>query len=83
MISVSHLVKTFGDVTAVSDISFDVAQGEIFAFLGPNGAGKTTTIKMLTTLLKPTSGAIELDGLDAPRTSRGGPAQGRKTRRNG
>ena len=64
MISVSHLVKTFGDFTAVSDISFDVAQGEIFAFLGPNGAGKTTTIKMLTTLLRPTSGQIELDGLD-------------------
>jgi ABC-2 type transport system ATP-binding protein len=64
MISVSHLVKTFGDFTAVSDISFDVAQGEIFAFLGPNGAGKTTTIKMLTTLLRPSSGRIELDGLD-------------------
>src|ERR1700734_3166340 len=64
MISVSHLVKTFGDFTAVKDISFNVAQGEIFAFLGPNGAGKTTTIKMLTTLLRPTSGRIELDGLD-------------------
>src|SRR3984893_17827855 len=64
MISVSHLVKKFGDFTAVDDISFDVAQGEIFAFLGPNGAGKTTTIKMLTTLLRPTSGQIELDGLD-------------------
>src|ERR1700709_2495625 len=64
MISVSHLVKTFGDFTAVKDITFDVAQGEIFAFLGPNGAGKTTTIKMLTTLLRPTSGRIELDGLD-------------------
>ena len=64
MISVSHLVKKFGDFTAVNDISFDVAQGEIFAFLGPNGAGKTTTIKMLTTLLRPTSGRIELDGLD-------------------
>src|SRR6202453_1770800 len=64
MISVSNLVKTFGDFTAVKDISFDVAQGEIFAFLGPNGAGKTTTIKMLTTLLRPTSGRIELDGLD-------------------
>jgi ABC-2 type transport system ATP-binding protein len=68
MIKVQHLVKTFGDFTAVRDISFDVAQGEIFAFLGPNGAGKTTTIKMLTTLLQPTSGSIELDGLD-PRTS--------------
>src|ERR1700729_3181149 len=64
MISVSNLVKTFGDFTAVKDISFDVAQGEIFAFLGPNGAGKTTTIKMLTTLLKPTSGEVELDGLN-------------------
>ncbi len=64
MISVTNLVKVFGDVTAVNDISFDVAQGEIFAFLGPNGAGKTTTIKMLTTLLRPTSGRIELDGLD-------------------
>src|SRR6201989_678472 len=64
MISVHNLVKTFGDFTAVKDITFDVAQGEIFAFLGPNGAGKTTTIKMLTTLLRPTSGRIELDGLD-------------------
>src|ERR1700679_3248809 len=64
MIRVEHLVKTYGEIKAVQDISFDVAQGEIFAFLGPNGAGKTTTIKMLTTLLKPTSGKIELDGLD-------------------
>src|SRR6201989_1708715 len=64
MISVHNLVKTFGDFTAVKDITFDVAQGEIFAFLGPNGAGKTTTIKMLTTLLRPTSGKIEIDGLD-------------------
>src|ERR1039457_2518195 len=64
MIRASHLVKTFGAFTAVNDVSFDVAEGEIFAFLGPNGAGKTTTIKMLTTLLKPTSGAMELDGLD-------------------
>ena len=64
LISVQNLVKTFGSFTAVNDVSFDVAAGEIFAFLGPNGAGKTTTIKMLTTLLRPTSGAIELDGLD-------------------
>jgi ABC-2 type transport system ATP-binding protein len=64
MIRVRNLVKTFGTFTAVNDVSFDVEEGEIFAFLGPNGAGKTTTIKMLTTLLKPTSGAIELDGLD-------------------
>jgi ABC-2 type transport system ATP-binding protein len=64
MIRVQNLVKTFGDFTAVRNISFEVAQGEIFAFLGPNGAGKTTTIKMLTTLLRPTSGTIELDGLN-------------------
>ena len=64
MIRVDNLVKTFGNFTAVKGISFEVQQGEIFAFLGPNGAGKTTTIKMLTTLLKPTSGTIELDGLN-------------------
>jgi ABC-2 type transport system ATP-binding protein len=64
MIRATHLCKKFGDFTAVDSISFEVARGEIFAFLGPNGAGKTTTIRMLTTLLKPTSGAIELDGLD-------------------
>jgi ABC-2 type transport system ATP-binding protein len=64
MIKVRNLVKTFGDFTAVDDVSFEVAQGEIFAFLGPNGAGKTTTIKMLTTLLRPTSGTVEIDGLD-------------------
>jgi ABC-2 type transport system ATP-binding protein len=64
MIHVENLTKTFDKFTAVKSISFDVAQGEIFAFLGPNGAGKTTTIKMLTTLLKPTSGTIQLNGLD-------------------
>src|SRR5438132_5061672 len=64
MIRVRNLVKTYGDFTAVKDISFDVERGEIFAFLGPNGAGKTTTIKMLTTLLKPTSGTVEIDGLN-------------------
>lgn len=64
MIKVEHLEKKFGEITAVDDVSFDVAAGEIFAFLGPNGAGKTTTIKMLTTLLKPTGGSIEIDGLD-------------------
>jgi ABC-2 type transport system ATP-binding protein len=64
MINVQNLVRTFGDFTAVKDISFNVAQGEIFAFLGPNGAGKSTTIKMLTTLLRPTSGTITLNGLD-------------------
>jgi ABC-2 type transport system ATP-binding protein len=64
MIHVENLVKTFGTVKAVDGISFDVGLGEIFAFLGPNGAGKTTTIQMLTTLLTPTSGTIEIDDLD-------------------
>ena len=64
MIRVQNLKKTFGSFTAVNDVSFEVPAGEIFAFLGPNGAGKTTTIKMLTTLLQPTSGSIELDGMD-------------------
>jgi ABC-2 type transport system ATP-binding protein len=68
MIQVKHLVKQFGQFTAVDDISFEVHPGEIFAFLGPNGAGKTTTIKMLTTLLRPTSGTLVVDGLD-PATS--------------
>lgn len=64
MIEVENLVKSFGEIHAVRDISFSVDQGEIFAFLGPNGAGKTTTIKMLTTLLRPTSGRISIDSLD-------------------
>ncbi|HVE58130.1 MAG TPA: ATP-binding cassette domain-containing protein [Pyrinomonadaceae bacterium] len=64
MITVENLVIKFGEVVAVDNISFSVEAGEIFAFLGPNGAGKTTTIKMLTTLLKPSSGKILLDGLD-------------------
>src|SRR3954469_5847327 len=63
-ISVKNLVKTYGDIKAVQDISFDVAAGSIFAFLGPNGAGKTTTIKMLTTLVRPTFGRIEVNGAD-------------------
>jgi ABC-2 type transport system ATP-binding protein len=64
IIEARRLVKTFGDLTAVAGVSFAVAQGEIFAFLGPNGAGKTTTIKMLTTLLRPTAGSVEIDGID-------------------
>ena len=63
-ITVDHLTKQFKDFTAVNDISFRVKQGELFALLGPNGAGKSTTIKMLTTLLKPTSGELTLAGHD-------------------
>ncbi len=64
IIHVDHLVRQFGKLTAVNDVSFSVQRGEIFAFLGPNGAGKTTTIKMLTTLLHPSSGTMQLDGHD-------------------
>jgi ABC-2 type transport system ATP-binding protein len=64
IIEVKNLTKKFGDFTAVDNISFTVGRGRIFGFLGPNGAGKTTSIKMLTTLLKPTSGQVLLDGHD-------------------
>ncbi len=63
-IEVRNLTKRFGNITAVSDVSFSVPRGSIFGFLGPNGAGKTTSIKMLTTLLRPTSGSILLNGFD-------------------
>src|SRR3989344_6328712 len=64
VIHVENLVKRFGKLTAVDNISFEVKPGEIFAFLGPNGAGKSTTIKMLTTMLRPTSGKLLLNGHD-------------------
>lgn len=61
MISVNNVTKKYNEFVAVNGISFGVKKGEMFAFLGPNGAGKTTTIKMLTTLLRPTDGEIELN----------------------
>ena len=64
IIQVKNLVKKFKDFIAVDKISFEVKEGEIFAFLGPNGAGKSTTIRMLTTLLKPESGEIMINGHD-------------------
>ena len=64
IIEVDELVKKYGDLVAVDNVSFSVPAGEMFAFLGPNGAGKTTTIKMLTTLLSPTSGKIKINGFD-------------------
>lgn len=66
-ISATNVVKNFGDIKAVDDISFDVKSGEIFAFLGPNGAGKSTTISMLTTMLRPTSGKLVMNGHDVTR----------------
>lgn len=62
IIETKNLTKKYGDFTAVDNVSFQVKKGEVFAFLGPNGAGKTTTIKMLTTLLHPTSGEVFLNG---------------------
>lgn len=62
LIEVTNLTKKFKDFKAVDSISFNVGQGEIFGFLGPNGAGKSTTIKMLITLLAPTSGKAFIDG---------------------
>jgi ABC-2 type transport system ATP-binding protein len=63
-IETKSLTKSFGDVTAVNNISLSVKNGEIFGFLGPNGAGKSTTIMILTTLLKPTSGQALISGFD-------------------
>jgi len=60
---VDHLCKKFGDRTAFSEISFEVGYGEIFGFLGPNGAGKTTTVRVLSTLLEPTSGSAIVAGI--------------------
>ncbi|HWZ93678.1 MAG TPA: ABC transporter ATP-binding protein [Opitutaceae bacterium] len=62
-IEVSHLVKTYSGITAVNDISFTVARGEIIGFLGPNGAGKSTTMRILTGYLPATSGSVHLCGL--------------------
>jgi ABC-2 type transport system ATP-binding protein len=67
MISVKNLTKSFGDFTAVDDLSFDVKAGEVLGFLGPNGAGKSTTMKMLTGFLQPSSGSITIAELDIKR----------------
>jgi ABC-2 type transport system ATP-binding protein len=67
IISVQNLRKTYGKTVAVDDISFEVAQGEIFGFLGPNGAGKTTTVECLQALRNPDSGKISVIGLDPAR----------------
>ncbi|MCZ6802158.1 MAG: ABC transporter ATP-binding protein [Nitrospirae bacterium] len=66
IVEIQHLTKQFGNFTAVDDISFDIQPGEIVGLLGPNGAGKTTTIHMLLGLITPTSGSIQMFGLDLP-----------------
>lgn len=62
IVQLQQLVKMYGDFTAVDHIELDVPYGQVFGVLGPNGAGKTTTLRMITGLLKPTSGAINIDG---------------------
>lgn len=68
MLELKGLTKRFGNVTAVNSLSFTVQKGEIFGLLGENGAGKTTTLRMLATMLKPTSGTALLAGFDVVRS---------------
>jgi ABC-2 type transport system ATP-binding protein len=63
MIKITNLIKKYGDHAAVNDLNLQVNDGELFGFLGPNGAGKTTTIKMLTGILRPTAGEIDINGI--------------------
>jgi ABC-type multidrug transport system ATPase subunit len=70
MIRVEHLTKQFGDFTAVSDVSFEINEGETFALLGPNGSGKTTTLKCMVGLVLPTAGEITVSGRDIKRNER-------------
>lgn len=64
MIKIENLTKSFGSCTAVDSLDLDIGPGEIFGFLGPNGAGKTTTVKILSGIMKPTSGRVLLGGFD-------------------
>ena len=64
IVEVKHLVKHFGKFHAVEDVSFDVYRGDVFGFLGPNGAGKSTTIRTMLSLIRPTSGELQLFGKD-------------------
>ncbi len=62
LLSVQHLTRRFGGLTAVDDVSLDIKQGQIFSIIGPNGAGKTTVFNLITGIYKPSSGTIQLDG---------------------
>ncbi len=64
MITVEHLMKCYGDFTAVSDLSFEIEEGHVYGFLGPNGAGKSTTMNIMTGCLSPTKGRIRINGHD-------------------
>jgi ABC-2 type transport system ATP-binding protein len=67
VIRVEHLTKRYGEFTAVRDVSFEVAKGEVVGFLGPNGAGKTTTMRVLTGYMGPSAGRVEIAGHDMAR----------------
>ena len=67
MIKIEHLSKYYGSLGAVVDLNLEIAEGDIFGFIGPNGAGKTTTMRILATLLTPTSGKAWIDGMDVTR----------------
>ena len=93
MIEINHLTKRYGALTAVNDISFEVAAGQVLGFLGPNGAGKSTTMKMITGFLTPTAGSVKVCGHDvesAPLAAKacmgylpeGAPSYGEMTVRN-
>ncbi len=69
ILETDHLTRSYGRLTAVDDLNISIEHGEIFGLLGPNGAGKTTTIKMLTTLLPPSSGSARVGGFDITRQS--------------
>ncbi len=69
LLTASNLTKSYGELTAVDDISFEIAEGEAFGLLGPNGAGKTTTISMLIGLLKPDVGSIEIGKFGSPHSA--------------
>src|ERR1043166_8048782 len=62
MLTVTHLRKSFGELTAVDDVSFTIRAGEVVGLLGPNGAGKTTTVSMISALIRPDAGSVMIDG---------------------
>ena len=64
-IDVNHVSKSYGSIKAVNDLTLSIKEGQVFGFLGPNGAGKSTTIKLLTTLIRPSSGSLSILGIDA------------------
>ena len=68
-IEATNLLKTFGNITALNGLSFTVTQGEIFGLIGPNGAGKTTTLRIMATLIKPSSGSASIFGLDVEKNA--------------